>query len=61
MALGLSKEKGKTPETLKEQTPMIRDAVLTSLSSKTRDDVNAGSGREKLKTDIKKKSQRRAR
>src|SRR5579875_1793413 len=32
--LGLSKEKGKTAESLKDQTPMIRDAVLTSLNSK---------------------------
>ena len=53
--LGLSKDKGKTPETLKEQTPMIRDAVLTSLGSKMRADVSTDAGREKLKADIKKK------
>ncbi len=55
VALGLNKDKGKTPESLKEQTPMIRDAVLTSLGSRTRDDVGAETGRQKLKADIKKK------
>ena len=34
---------------------MIRDAVLTSLGSKTRDEVSSGTGRDKLKVDIKKK------
>ena len=53
--LELSKDKGKTPESMKEQTPLIRDAVLTSLGSKTRDDVSTDSGRNKLKADIKKK------
>lgn len=53
--LGLSKAKGKTPDTLKDQIPMIRDAVLVSLSNQTRADVSSESGRDKLKADIKKK------
>jgi flagellar protein FliL len=53
--LGLSKAKGKTPETLKEQVPMIRDAILTALGSQTRDDVSSLPGRDKLKDEIKKK------
>ncbi len=52
--LGLSKEKGKTAEGLKEQTAEIRDAVLTTLGNKNRDDITPVKGREKLKTDIKK-------
>ncbi len=52
--LGLSKAKGKTPESLKEQTAQIRDAVLTTLGNKDRDDITPSKGREKLKTDIKK-------
>lgn len=52
--LGLSKEKGKTPETLKEQTAEIRDAVITTLGDKDRDQVTPVKGREKLKADIKK-------
>jgi flagellar FliL protein len=55
VGLGLDKEKGKTPETLKEQVPMIRDAVLSSLSSKMRAEVSSADGREKLKADIKKR------
>ena len=55
VGLELNKEKGKTPETLKEDTPLIRDAVLSSLSSKTRSQLAPESGREKLKEDIKKK------
>ena len=55
VGLELSKEKGKTPETLKEDTPQIRDAVLASLSSKTRDSLGPQAGREKLKAEIKKK------
>jgi len=31
VGLELSKDKGKTPETLKDDTPLIRDAVLSSL------------------------------
>ena len=55
VGLELDKAKGKTPEALKEDTPLIRDAVLSSLSSKTRDQVASDSGREKLKAEIKKK------
>lgn len=55
VGLELNKEKGKTPETLKDDTPLIRDAVLTSLSSKTRSQLTPEGGREKLKEDIKKK------
>ncbi len=54
VGLELDKEKGKTAESLKEQTPEIRDAILTSLSSETRDQVAPESGREKLKAQIKK-------
>jgi len=54
VGLELDKAKGKTPESLKEDAPLIRDAVLTSLSSKTRDDIASIKGREKLKADIKK-------
>lgn len=54
VGLELDKAKGKTPESLKEESPLIRDAVLTSLSSKTRDDIASIKGREKLKAEIKK-------
>jgi len=54
VGLELDKEKGKTAESLKESTPEIRDAILTSLSSETRDQVAPESGREKLKAQIKK-------
>ena len=54
IGLELDKEKGKTAESLKEQTPEIRDAILSSLSSETRDQVAPESGREKLKAQIKK-------
>lgn len=54
VGLELDKAKGKTPESLKEEAPLIRDAVLTSLSSKTRDDIATIKGRDKLKADIKK-------
>lgn len=54
VGLELDKEKGKTAESLKEQTPEIRDAILTSLSSETRDRIAPESGREKLKAQIKK-------
>ena len=52
--LELDKDKGKTAESLKEQVAPIRDAVLSSLSSRTRDEITPQSGRDKLKTDIKK-------
>ena len=55
VGIELNKEKGKTPESLKEQVAPIRDAVLTSLTSKTRDEVTPIAGREKLKAEIKKK------
>ena len=55
VGLELDKSKGKTPETLKDDTPLIRDAVLSSLSSKTRDEIGPQSGRDKLKLEIKKK------
>lgn len=54
VSLELSKAKGKTPETLKEQIPIVRDAVLMSLSTKSRDDISSLAGREKLKGEIKK-------
>ena len=52
--LELDKDKGKTAESLKEQVAPIRDAVLTALCSKTRDEVSPLAGREKLKAEIKK-------
>ncbi len=55
VGLELDKSKGKAPEALKEDTPLIRDAVLSSLSSKTRDQLSLEAGREKLKAEIKKK------
>lgn len=55
VGLELDKGKGKTPETLKDDTPLIRDAVLSSLASKTRDQLGPEAGREKLKGEIKKK------
>ncbi len=54
VGLELDKAKGKTAESLKEETPAIRDAVLTALSSQSRDQVTPTKGREKLKADIKK-------
>lgn len=54
VGLELDKEKGKSAEGLKEQTPEIRDAILTALASETRDQVAPESGREKLKAQIKK-------
>lgn len=53
--LELNKEKGKTPEAMKEQVSLVRDAVLMALSSKTRDELAPPAGREKLKAEIKKK------
>ncbi|MBV9850307.1 MAG: flagellar basal body-associated FliL family protein [Armatimonadetes bacterium] len=52
--LELDKDKGKTPESLKEQVAPIRDAVLTALCSKTRDEITPLAGRDKLKAEIKK-------
>ncbi len=53
--LEMTKASGKTPESVKEQVPLIRDAVLTALTSRTRDDLAPQAGRDKLKADIKKK------
>ena len=55
VGLELDKGKGKTPETLKDDTPLIRDAVLSSLASKTRDQIGPEVGRDKLKVEIKKR------
>lgn len=52
--LELSKKSGKTAESLKEMTPVIRDAVLASLNSRSRKDVSSGGGRDQLKADIMK-------
>ena len=54
VGLELDKAKGKTAEGLKEDTPAIRDAILTALSSQSRDEVTPVKGREKLKAEIKK-------
>lgn len=54
VCLELEKAKGKSAEGLKEQTPAIRDAILTALSSQSRDAVTPMKGREKLKAEIKK-------
>jgi flagellar FliL protein len=54
VSLELNKASGKTPDALKDQVPIVRDAVLMSLSTKSRDDVSSLSGREKLKVEIKK-------
>ncbi len=55
VGLELDKAKGKTPDALKDDTPLIRDAVISSLSSKTRDELAPEAGRDKLKAEIKKK------
>lgn len=55
VGLELSKDKGKTADSLKDDTPLIRDAILASLASKTRDQVTPEAGRAKLKTEIKNK------
>ena len=52
--LELDKDKGKTAESLKEQVAPIRDAVLSALCSKTRDEITPIGGRDKLKGEIKK-------
>ncbi|MGI4788068.1 MAG: flagellar basal body-associated FliL family protein [Janthinobacterium lividum] len=54
VGLELDKSKGKTAESLKEDIPAIRDAILTSLSSETRDQIAPEAGRDKLKLQIKK-------
>jgi len=55
VGLELDKQTGKTPDALKDDTPLIRDAILSSLSSKSRDQLAPEAGRDKLKADIKKK------
>ena len=55
VGLELSKDKGKTADSLKDDTPLIRDAILASLASKTRDQVTPEAGRAKLKVEIKNK------
>lgn len=55
VGLELSKEKGKTPEGMKEDIAPIRDAVLTCLNSKNRQEVSTNAGRDKLKTEILKR------
>ena len=55
VGLELDKDKGKTPETLKDEVAPIRDAILMTLSSKSRADIAPVAGREKLKTEIAKK------
>lgn len=52
--LELKKDSGKTPDSLKDQVPPIRDAVLGALCSKTRDQVTPQSGRDALKIEIRK-------
>ncbi len=52
--LELDKDKGKTAESLKEQVAPIRDATLSALCSRTRDEITPLAGRDKLKADIKK-------
>lgn len=54
VAIEFTKSSGKTAETTKEEIPQIRDAVLFSLSSKKRTDVESLSGRSKLKEEIRK-------
>jgi flagellar FliL protein len=53
LALEFTKASGKSAETMKEDAPRVRDAVLSVLSTKSRADVSTTIGREKLKNDIK--------
>jgi flagellar FliL protein len=53
LAVGL--KKGLTEEAIKEDTPPIRDAILSVLCSKTREDLSNEDGREKLKGQLKEK------
>ncbi len=54
VALELDPKTGKTPDTLKDRVAPIRDAVLTALCSRTRDQISPLAGREQLKADIRK-------
>jgi flagellar protein FliL len=51
--LEVTKKSGKTTETMKDDVPRVRDAVLTAMGGKLRDDVSTNAGRDKLKADIK--------
>jgi len=53
LALEFTKKSGKTPETIKEDSPRLRDAVLAVLGTKSRDDIAKVDGRVKLKDEIK--------
>ncbi len=55
VGLELTKKSGKTAESMKEEIAPVRDAVLSSLSSKTRESLAPPAGREKLKAEIMKK------
>ncbi|BDI32766.1 hypothetical protein CCAX7_48170 [Capsulimonas corticalis] len=51
----LNKEKGVSEEGMKEKTALVRDAIVTSLSTQTREDVSTMKGRDKLKDEMKKR------
>jgi flagellar FliL protein len=53
IALELNKASGKTAETLKDDVPCIRDAVLSTLTSQTRVDISDNPGKDKVKVEIK--------
>lgn len=55
VGLELTRKSGKTAESMKEEIAPVRDAVLASLSSKTREALAPPAGREKLKGEIMKK------
>ncbi|MCW3061586.1 MAG: fliL [Capsulimonas sp.] len=51
----INKEKGVSEEAMKEKVALIRDAIVTSLSSQTREDVATPKGRDLLKLEMKKR------
>jgi len=53
LALEFTKKSGKTTETVKEDAPRLRDAVLAVLTGESRDDVTKAGGHEALKKLIK--------
>jgi len=53
LALEFTKKSGKTAETIKEEAPRLRDAVLGVLTAESRDDVTKAGGHENLKKLIK--------
>ena len=59
VGLELDKAKGKAPEALKEDTPLIRDAVLSSLASKTRDQLAVEAGAREAEGGDQEEGQRR--